>query len=141
VAVARCVVGWGGDPIGNLGPVATSVRDIHTWWAWVVVLSNGAVGLWALGAHWWAALRHRGLWWCVVAAEASIVVQAVLGVWMIAAQGIEAPAIHVFYGFVAVVALVVIYGYRFQVLAWQYLLYGFGSLFLMGLGIRSMFLT
>ena len=43
-----------------------------------------------------------------------------------------------FYGFVAIITVVLLYSYRNQMRAHQYLLYGFGGLFLMGLGIRSM---
>ncbi len=46
-----------------------------------------------------------------------------------------------FYGFVAVISVALLYSYRFQIRAWQYLLYGFGGLFLMGLGIRAMVLS
>ena len=67
-------------------------------------------------------------------------VQVTLGVVMVAGQGFEAPQFHMFYGFVALIAVALLYSYRFQIRAWQYLLYGFGSLFIMGLGIRSMVL-
>jgi hypothetical protein len=45
-----------------------------------------------------------------------------------------------FYGFVAAITVGLIYSYRQQLTAYLYLLYGFGGLFLMGLGIRSMVL-
>ncbi|MEY4158329.1 MAG: hypothetical protein RL743_824, partial [Actinomycetota bacterium] len=43
-----------------------------------------------------------------------------------------------FYGFVAIIAVAIIYAYRVQMKSKVYLLYGFGGLFLMGLGIRAM---
>ena len=43
-----------------------------------------------------------------------------------------------FYGFVAIIAVAIIYSYRPQIAKYRYLLYGFGGLFLMGLGIRAM---
>ncbi len=119
---------------------ATSLLDIHVVWAWVVVLGNAAVGLWCLGAHWIPVLRVRALWWAVIAAEVAIAVQVILGVIMVAGQGIEAPQFHMFYGFVALISVAILYSYRTQIRAWLYLLYGFGSLFLMGLGIRAMLL-
>jgi hypothetical protein len=73
----------------------------------------------------------------VVLVEVAIAVQVMLGVIMVAGQGLEAPPFHMFYGFVALIAVAILYSYRFQIRAWQYLLYGFGSLFLMGLGIRA----
>jgi hypothetical protein len=84
------------------------------------------------------ALRVRALWWFVVLVEVAIAVQVLLGVIMVSGQGLEAPPFHMFYGFVALIAVAILYSYRFQIRAWQYLLYGFGSLFLMGLGIRAM---
>ena len=113
---------------------------IHTWWAWVMVIANGLVGLWALGAHWLPPLRSPVLWWAVAIAEAAVGVQVALGVWLLAGENMVAPEFHVFYGFVALVAIAILYGYHFQIRAWMYLLYGFGSLFVMGLGIRAMVL-
>jgi hypothetical protein len=43
-----------------------------------------------------------------------------------------------FYGFVAIMSVAIIYSYRAQLRHRLYLLYGFGGLFLMGLGIRAM---
>ena len=43
-----------------------------------------------------------------------------------------------FYGFVAIIAVGIIYCYRSQMRHRLYLLYGLGGLFLMGLGIRAM---
>jgi hypothetical protein len=47
-------------------------------------------------------------------------------------------AFHAFYGFVAIIAIAIIYSYRAQLKGRVYLLYGFGGLFIMGLGIRAM---
>lgn len=103
----------------------------------MVILSNALAGIWALGAHWLEPLRVKALWWFVGLAEATIAVQVILGVVLVAGEGIKAPQFHMFYGFVALIAVALLYSYRFQIRAWQYLLYGFGSLFLMGLGIRA----
>ena len=111
---------------------------VHEWWAWVTVFANAAAGVWCLGAHWIPALRIRQLWWFVGAAEVTIFVQVALGVYLMAAGGLEAPEFHIFYGFVAIVAVAILYGYRTQIRAWQYLLYGWGGLFVMGLCIRAM---
>lgn len=115
-----------------------TVLQFHTQWAWMVIIGNALAGLWCLGAHWIPALRVKALWWFVIAAELTIFVQVVLGVIMVAGQGIHAPPFHMFYGFVAIIAVALLYSYRTQIRAWQYLLYGFGGLFLMGLGIRAM---
>jgi hypothetical protein len=115
-----------------------TLRGLHDGFAWVVVLSNAAVGLWALAAHWQESLRKPALWWATAAAEISIFVQVALGVAVVNREDIEVPDFHAFYGFVAIVTVGIIYSYREQVRPWLYLLYGFGGLFLMGLGIRAM---
>jgi hypothetical protein len=43
-----------------------------------------------------------------------------------------------FYGFVAIIAVGIIYSYRQQLRHRLYLLYGLGGLFVMGLGIRAL---
>ena len=112
--------------------------DIHESFAWFVIISNGLAGVWVLAANWLEPLRSRAMWWFVVLAELTIFVQVGLGVGMVAGQGIEAPKFHMFYGFVGIIAVGIFYSYRQQMQQWLYLLYGFGSLFIMGLAIRAM---
>jgi hypothetical protein len=102
------------------------------------VIGNGVAGAWALAAHWVPALRKRALWWCTGIVEVAIFVQVGLGVAIVNEEDIDPPQFHMFYGFVALIAVALIYAYRAQMLAKRYLLYGFGGLFLMGLGIRAM---
>ena len=105
----------------------------------MVIIGNGLAGLWALGAHWQPSLRTRALWWFTVFAELSVFVHVGLGAGLVAGQHIEAPQFHMFYGFVAIIAVAIIYSYRSQVgRQYLYLLYGGGGLFIMGLGIRAM---
>ena len=114
------------------------LRDIHVAWAWVVIIGNGAAGVWALAAHRWPSLRSRALWWFTGFAEIAIFIQVILGVALVAGQHYKPPEFHMFYGFVAIIAVAIIYSYRTQMVKYRYLLYGFGGLFLMGLGIRAM---
>jgi len=83
------------------------------------------------------SLRTRALWWFTVMAEVSVFIQVMLGVGLVAGQKIKAPKFHMFYGFVAIIAVGIIYSYRQQMRHRLYLLYGFGGLFVMGLGIRA----
>lgn len=74
-----------------------------------------------------------------MAVELSVFVQVGLGVGMVAGQKLEAPQFHMFYGFVAIIAVGIIYSYRNQIARqYVYLLYGGGGLFIMGLGIRAL---
>ncbi|PLS74745.1 MAG: hypothetical protein CYG61_11035 [Actinobacteria bacterium] len=83
-------------------------------------------------------MRSRALWWFTVAAQLSLFVQVGLGVGLVAGQDIQAPQFHMFYGFVGIIAIGILYSYRDQLRHRLYLLYGFGSLFVMGLSIRAL---
>jgi hypothetical protein len=95
-------------------------------------------GAWALGAHWLPWLRTRALWWFTALAEIAVFVQVALGVGLVAGQKLKAPKFHLFYGFLAIITVGILYSYRQQIRYRIYLLYGFGGLFVMGLGIRAM---
>ena len=113
---------------------------LHSSWAWVAVLGNGLAGAWALGAGRWSRLRTRALWWFTGFAQVAMFVQVVLGVAVVSAEHREAPQFHMFYGFIALIAIAIVYSYRSQLRHRLYLLYGLGGLFIMGLGIRAMVL-
>jgi hypothetical protein len=117
---------------------ATTLLNLHTSWAWVVIIGNALAGIWALSAHKVVALRSRALWWFTAFTQISIFVQVILGVIMVNRDKREFPQFHAFYGFVAIIAIAIIYSYRAQLKSRVYLLYGFGGLFLMGLAIRAM---
>ena len=70
--------------------------------------------------------------------ELAVFVQVALGVGLVAGQHVKAPQFHMFYGFVAIISIAILYSYRAQLRHRLYLLYGFGGLFIMGLGIRAM---
>lgn len=118
-----------------------SLYDLHVAFAWVVMISNGVAGVWALAAHRVEALQRREMWWFAAAAQISIAIQVTLGVLVMQVDEREAPSIHLFYGFVALASVGIIYSYRQQLEEWRFLLYGYGGLFLMGLAIRSFFLV
>jgi hypothetical protein len=117
---------------------ALMLRDLHVSWSWVVIIGNALAGIWALAAHKVTQLRSRALWWFTGLVQFSVFVQVALGVALVNKHKIGFPQFHAFYGFVAIIAIAIIYSYRAQLKSRVYLLYGFGGLFLMGLGIRAM---
>ncbi len=116
------------------------LSDLHTFMAWVVVIANGFAGVWALAAHYVEVVRHRALWVLVTIAQMLLFVQVALGVARLRQLEGEAPEVHTFYGFLTLIAVAILYGYRTQLTHIRYLLYGGGSLFIMGLAIRAMML-
>jgi hypothetical protein len=118
--------------------VALLLKDIHESWAWVVIIGNALAGIWALAAHRLTQLRSRALWWFTGLVEFSVFVQVALGVALVNKYKLTLQQFHAFYGFVAIIAVAILYSYRAQLKSRLYLLYGFGGLFLMGLGIRAM---
>ena len=113
------------------------MRNLHEILAWVVVFANGITGAWVLAAHWQEAVRSTAMWWAVHAAHATVAVQLTVGAIIVATNDVEVGSEHAFYGFLALLAVGMIIGYR-QLSEYRYLLYGLGGLFIMGLSIRAM---
>ncbi|MEM9033269.1 MAG: hypothetical protein AAGD18_01655 [Actinomycetota bacterium] len=116
------------------------MSEAHTIGAWVLVVGNVLAGGWALMAHRNAAWRGRPLWVATVVVQLTVFAQVALGFAVIARDDIEADDLHVFYGIVAALTVGVLYSYRHQLGDRVHLLYGFGGLFLAGLGIRAILL-
>ncbi|MDA0370932.1 MAG: hypothetical protein O3C62_03855 [Actinomycetota bacterium] len=117
---------------------ALMLLDLHQQWSWFVIIANGSAGLWALGAHRFPVMRSRALWWYTLVAQLTMFVQVGLGVALVNREKLEFPQFHAFYGFVGIMAIAIIFSYRNQMKHRLYLLYGFGGLFVMGLGIRAL---
>jgi hypothetical protein len=119
-----------------------ALYDTHQVLAWFLVLSNAAVGVWALVAHVVPALRVRVFWWAVIAAQLSTFAIAVVGVLIVNRYGLELDQFHALYGFSCIVTVGILYSYRGSPFVKDkvYVLYGLGSLFIMGLGLRAMYI-
>jgi len=117
-----------------------SLLEVHQGWAWFVIVANGVAGLWCLAALRMPSLAGRPMWWFVGVAQIGLVVEVIFGVFLVSADDREAVEFHMFYGFIALIAIGIIYSYRHQMSHRIHLLYGLGSLFVMGLAIRSMFI-
>lgn len=118
-----------------------SLRAAHEILGWLLVVGNGIAGVWALIAHRFPVARGRALWIFTGIAQTLIALQVIVGVIDMQRRDLEIDGVHLFYGFVALFTVGIIYSYRHQLVTWQYLLYGFGGLFLMGLALRSMFIA
>jgi hypothetical protein len=120
--------------------VIASTLDWHQVGAWVLIATNAGAGLWALAAHRWRTLRGRALWVTIVAAQLTAFVQAITGTILITRDELEPPPLHALYGFSALIAVAILYGYRTSpfMRGKEYLLYGLGCLFVMGLGLREL---
>lgn len=118
------------------------MRQLHELNGWLLIGLNAAMGVWCLSAYRFAQLRVRPMWIGVIAAQLTIFVQAVAGALLSNRQGVELDDMHALYGFSAILAVGIMYSYRTSpfMKGKQLLLYGFGSLFVMGLGLRNLYL-
>jgi hypothetical protein len=119
------------------------MRDAHLATAWLLIGANAAAGAWCLLAHRYVALRGRAMWGLVIVAQTLAFLQAVFGAVLSQQTGVELDDMHALYGFSAIVAAMILYAYRTSpfVRGKEHLLYGFGSLFIMGLGLRELVLN
>lgn len=120
--------------------MGTVIADLHGIVSWLFVITTAAAATYALVAHSVESLRGRPVWIAVGVAWGVVVVQTALGVVVQVQRDISAGQ-HQAYGFVAFMSLSLIYAGRHEMRDRPYLLYGLGTLWLMGLGIRSMFLS
>ena len=124
---------------------------IHQTVAWFVVCSNALVGIWAVAAHWFQRLVVPALWWCVGIAYSAVVVQVLIGIYLVTQGGYRVAgsnagpggvaAFHVFYGVIGVIAVAIAFIYSRSsdwVTDHRELFFGLFSLFVMGLAIRAM---
>lgn len=121
----------------------SALHDAHTVAAWFLIVSNALVGVWALAAQYVVSLRHRVLWWATGVAQVSTIVVAAIGALIVNRHGVELDSFHALYGFSTIFAVAILYSYRNSPFIADkiHLLYGLGGLFIMGLGIRAMFLA
>ncbi len=115
--------------------------ELHQNFAWVVVIANGVAGTWVLAANWITRIRHRSMWWVVGVAQVLMMVQVVIGVIVQNTTEVVAPDFHLLYGFLTLISIGILYSYRQQIDGHLYLLYGLGTIWIMGLGIRASFLA
>jgi len=114
--------------------------DLHRAWGYAAIVANFVAGVYTLVAWRVPRLRNRWLWWPTIIAEAMMLIQVFLGVLLVSVEDYEPPRFHMFYGFVAFIAIGLLYSYRY---VWRAanrmeLAYGLGGLFIMGLGIRAL---
>ena len=120
----------------------TTLHDIHIAAGWFLILSNAIVGVWAIAAQYVPPLRHRALWWGTWVAQVSTLVVAAVGALIVNRHGVQLEAFHALYGFSTIFAVAILYSYRNSpfIADKVHLLYGCGGLFIMGLGIRALYL-
>ncbi len=120
----------------------TRLHDVHEVNGWLLIALNAAVGVWCLTAYRWASLRSRVLWVAVIIAQLTTFSQAVSGAVLANRDEVRLDDMHALYGFSAIVAVGIMYSYRTSpfMKGKDLLLYGFGGLFVMGLGLRNLYL-
>jgi hypothetical protein len=121
---------------------AAGALDWHEACGWALIAVNALAGVWALAAYHLRSLRGRPLWAAVIVGQLLTFVQAIIGVVLTSRYDYELDDLHALYGFSAIIAVGILYSYRTSpfMKGKDLLLYGFGSLFIMGLGIRNLYL-
>ena len=123
---------WAGAPV--------VIVDLYEWSIWPWIIANGVVAAWALVAHLQDRYRHRALWVSAGIAQAIIALHVLFGAVAQAQDEIE-PGEPLLYGLAAFMSCGIIFQYRNEMQGRIHLLYGLGSLWLMGLGIRAAYLV
>jgi hypothetical protein len=120
----------------------SSLHDVHVANGWALIGLNALVGVWCLAAFQWSLLRGRSLWIVVITAQVTVFAQAVIGAVLANRDGVELHDMHALYGFSAIIAVAIMYSYRTSpfLKGKELLLYGFGSLFVMGVDVRNLVL-
>lgn len=118
------------------------MSSLHNSLGWALIVTNALVGVWALAAQYVEPLRMKAMWWSIGVTQLLVFAVAIVGVLLANQDGRELDDFHALYGFTTIVTVGILYSYRSSpfIKDKQYLLYGFGSLFIMGLGIRALFL-
>ena len=120
----------------------SGLHDVHDANSWALIVLNALAGAWCLAAYRLDVLRGRPMWVFVVVAQLSAFTQAVSGALLANRDDVELDDMHALYGFSAIIAVAIMYSYRTSpfIKGKELLLYGFGSLFVMGLGLRNLVL-
>lgn len=116
------------------------VIDLYEGTIWPWIIANAVVAAWALAAHVDERFRHRALWVSIGAAQAIIALHVLVAV-IAQSQGEIEAGEPLLYGLVAFMSCGMIFSYRSVMNDRPHLLYGLGSLWLMGLGIRAAYLV
>ena len=120
----------------------SGLNDAHEVNAWLLIGLNAFAGLWCLAAYLFETVRGRAVWVFVTIAQLTAFSQAVIGALLANRDGVELDDMHALYGFSAIIAVAIMYSYRTSpfLKGKELLLYGAGSLFVMGLGLRNLVL-
>jgi hypothetical protein len=119
------------------------LHDLHEINAWLLIGLNALSGVWCLAAFQLEAIRVRAMWILVIVAQLTVFSQAVIGAVLANRDDVVLNDMHALYGFSAIIAVGIMYSYRTSpfLKGKELLLYGFGGLFVMGLGLRNLTLV
>ncbi|MEJ7799669.1 MAG: hypothetical protein WKF60_04065 [Ilumatobacter sp.] len=118
----------------------SGLHEVHEVNGWLLIGLNAFAGVWCLAAYRLERIRRRGMWPIVTVAQLTTFAQAVIGAVLANRDDVELGDMHALYGFSAIIAVAIMYSYRTSpfLKGKELLLYGFGGLFIMGLGLRNL---
>lgn len=120
----------------------SALHDAHEINGWLLIGLNATAGAWCLVGYQYELGRGRMLWAFIALAQLTVFSQAVIGAMLANRDGVVLDDMHALYGFSAIIAVAIMYSYRTSpfLKGKELLLYGAGSLFVMGLGLRNLVL-
>lgn len=119
-------------------------QTLYDWYRiglWAQVAACAVAGAWALAAHQWGMLRRSVLWWLTGLAYGVVSVNVVAASVLVARYDWEFPELHMLYEYSNLVAIAIVVSYAKQIPPRRWLIYGFGTLFIMGLALRALFMS
>ncbi len=119
---------------------AADALEVHELTGWILIIVNAVAGGWCLAAYRFDTLRGRPMWGVVILGQLMAFVQAIIGVVLATRFEFELNDMHALYGFSAIIAVGILYSYRTSPFMRdkELVLYGLGSWFIMGLGLRNL---
>lgn len=113
------------------------MRTFHINWAYVVVVLNLIVGLWGLLFLRKRERAPRSFWYAIGAGQLALAVQVGLGLALTQQFG-NPPGLHMFYGFVVLIAAILTYAFRGEGARRTILVFSSAAVFIGAVSIRAM---
>lgn len=116
----------------------STLLKIHHDWAYTAVAINVFAGIWTLiGMKVDVVKRKKYFLYPIYVGWVALAIQALLGISLLLFTTVQAPSMHYFYGFIALMVIGGVFAYSKSFGKKQYIILGCVALFLVALSIRT----